>query len=260
VDAATLADNGYWSFTFPPIRQAQGRTFYFFLESGDARPGEAATLWYAEGDPYTGGTRTEGGRPATGDLVFRTLAPASEGEPWFSLALDGGAVGASVYENRRVLPRSWLVHAIEVQSDQQARLKLLTESGFDPARTALLNVPLPSDADLPTNAPGLNEAQTRITTYLPERVEIATSSRQAGILVLSDLAFPDWEATLDGSPSPLLTANHALRGVFVPAGEHTVRFEYRPVSFLVGGAISGAVLLLLLALSAWRRINPLFPT
>jgi hypothetical protein len=255
VDAATLPNNSYWSFTFPPIKQARWRTFYFFVESPDAQPEEATTLWYTEGDPYPGGTRTQDGKPTGGDLVFRTHSPAVEGgEPWFSLAVDGGAEGASVYENRRVLPRAWLIHDADVVPDPQARLKRLSDPAFDPARTALLAAPLPPDAALPAGTvpdPGADKA--RITAYLPERVEIATDSRQSALLVLSDLSFPGWEATVDGTPAHVLNVNHALRGVLVPAGAHTVRFEYRPASFAAGAAISTAALLLLLILSIrWR--------
>jgi hypothetical protein len=256
VDAAALADNSFWSFTFPPIKQAKGRTFYFFVESNDALPGEAATLWYAEGDPYEGGTRTQNGSAATGDLVFRTLAPASEGEQWFALALDGGPAGASVYENLRALPRAWLVHEVEVQPDRQARLQRLGDPGFDPGRTAVLNAPLPPGADLPAGSTFLPRGEARITTYLPERVEIAADSEQPAILVMSDLAFPGWEATVDGAPAPLLTVNHALRGVFLPAGAHTVRFDYRPMSFTAGVAISLLTLLLIIALSIRRPVAP----
>ena len=33
-------------------------------------------------------------------------------------------------------------------------------------------------------------------------------------------------------------ADYAIRGVVIPAGEHLVRFEYRPRSFYIGAAIS----------------------
>jgi hypothetical protein len=254
VDAATLADNSYWSFTFPPITQAKGRAFYFFVESPDAQPGEAATLWYSEGDPYNGGTRTQDGSAVSGDLVFRTLSPASEGEPWFSLVVDGGATGASVYENRQVMPRAWLVYDAEVEPDPQARLKRLSESGFDPARTALLNAPLQTGEALPAgDSPGPDAGEALITTYMPERVDITTDSQQPAILVLSDLSFPGWAVTVDGAPARVLTVNHAMRGVFVPGGAHSVRFEYRPASFAAGAAVSAAALLILLVLSVRRR-------
>jgi hypothetical protein len=38
-------------------------------------------------------------------------------------------------------------------------------------------------------------------------------------------------------------ANYLSRGVFVPRGEHRVRFRYRPRSFLIGIGVSLAFLL-----------------
>jgi hypothetical protein len=181
VDAATLADNSYWSFTFPPITQAKGRAFYFFVESPVAQPGEAATLWYSEGDPYTGGTRTQDGSAVSGDLVFRTLSPASEGEPWFSLVVDGGATGASVYENRQVMPRAWLVYDAEVEPDPQARLKRLSESASEAdARIYIAELNRLLDLHLPEDA-GFETLGGFVTTLLGRIPPRETSFEHAGV-------------------------------------------------------------------------------
>jgi hypothetical protein len=42
-------------------------------------------------------------------------------------------------------------------------------------------------------------------------------------------------------------------GAEVPAGRYTVTFTYRPRSFVVGAAVSGLAIPLLLALFVWRR-------
>ena len=49
-----------------------------------------------------------------------------------------------------------------------------------------------------------------------------------GLLVLSDVNYPGWQATLDGEAAPIVPANYLFRGVFVPAGEHVVTFRYAP--------------------------------
>jgi uncharacterized membrane protein YfhO len=44
--------------------------------------------------------------------------------------------------------------------------------------------------------------------------------------VLADLNAPGWAVEVDGQAQPLLTADHVLRAVALPAGPHEVRFHY----------------------------------
>jgi len=84
-------------------------------------------------------------------------------------------------------------------------------------------------------------------------MEVRTKSTRAGFLVTSDAYYPGWRASIDGRDAWLYRADYAIRGVMVPAGEHTVRFEYRPRSFYLGAAISLISILLLIALAVGAR-------
>jgi uncharacterized membrane protein YfhO len=68
--------------------------------------------------------------------------------------------------------------------------------------------------------------------------------------VLSENHYPGWRAYLDGRPVGVLRVDYNLRGVHVPAGEHEVRFVYRPKSLMAGAALS---LLTALGLLLWWR-------
>ncbi len=59
-----------------------------------------------------------------------------------------------------------------------------------------------------------------------------------GILTLSDQFYPGWYATIDGQPAEIIRSDTVFRSVCLPAGDHTVRFEYRPLSLYVGVGIS----------------------
>ena len=85
----------------------------------------------------------------------------------------------------------------------------------------------------------------------PERVTAEVSADRAGLLVLTDLAYPGWTARVDGKPVPILAADGYFRAVAVDAGSHRVEFRYRPISFFAGAAISAAALLALVVW--WRR-------
>jgi uncharacterized membrane protein YfhO len=47
-----------------------------------------------------------------------------------------------------------------------------------------------------------------------------------GILVVSEVYYPDWKATVDGAAAEVLRANHVLRAVALPAGSHEIEFRY----------------------------------
>jgi uncharacterized membrane protein YfhO len=76
--------------------------------------------------------------------------------------------------------------------------------------------------------------------YEPARVDIEVQAAAPALLVLSDLFYPGWEATLDGRPAEILEANYVMRAVAIPKGAHEVRFLYRPASFRAGVAASAA--------------------
>jgi hypothetical protein len=271
LDPSEFADNSWWNITFPPIKQASKRQFYFYFDAPEATPETAATLWYSKDDAYQEGMRMDGGAPVEGDLAFRALSLADVENPWFVKVLDGGKHAASVYENRQVLPRAWLVHHVQVEPDAATRISLLRDPSFDRAGTAILSEALPPGYEgLGARGQGSgvrdqsDAASVTITAYKAEDVRISTRSNQAGLLVLSDLAFPGWEASVDGQPSQIITADHALRAVYVPAGEHAVHFVYAPASFRIGALLTGVGLLATLGLLAWdrlwRRRTPADPT
>jgi uncharacterized membrane protein YfhO len=76
--------------------------------------------------------------------------------------------------------------------------------------------------------------------YEPERVRVQVRTQSPGLLVLADTWMPGWQATVDGSTTPIYVANHAFRAVAVAAGDHQVEFVYAPASVRAGLVISGA--------------------
>ena len=75
-------------------------------------------------------------------------------------------------------------------------------------------------------------------------------------MVISETHHPGWRATVDGRPERVLRVDHALRGVPLAPGTHTISFEFRPRSLSLGLACSGLALLVLGALFVVRgRLN-----
>jgi uncharacterized membrane protein YfhO len=47
------------------------------------------------------------------------------------------------------------------------------------------------------------------------------------VLLLNDKYDSDWRVTVDGQPAGLLRCNFFMRGVYLPPGPHTVKFDFR---------------------------------
>jgi uncharacterized membrane protein YfhO len=105
-----------------------------------------------------------------------------------------------------------------------------------------------------TNDANDPSASAELIQFDPNSVMVKTKSAQPSILVLSANHFPGWRAYVDGEFVTNLRVDYNLRGVVLPAGEHTVEFIYRPKSVLIGVVIS---LLTLIGLVIWwRRLLP----
>ncbi len=72
----------------------------------------------------------------------------------------------------------------------------------------------------------------------PNEVMIRSKADQDGWVVLGDTLYPGWRAAVDGERAAILPANYMFRAVAVPAGEHIVRFVYRPLWFYSGLMVS----------------------
>ncbi len=179
-------------------------------------------------------------------------------ERWRPLGRFGDV---ELFENLKFMPRAWFVRR-QVTYPQEDVLRTIKSgrmkdgSAFDPADAALFaredyggrDVALPAIGD-PTGA------SVQITRYQPQRIELRTSNQQPGFLVLSETYYRGWEAWIDGKRAPVERANYALRGLSVPAGDHSIEFVFRAHSFRNGAAWSllGILLLFIGASGRTRR-------
>jgi hypothetical protein len=180
-----------------------------------------------------------------GERAFRQAAELAALQPVFR----DPAFGVVVYENTNALPRAFRVRRVEPTASEDAALTRLGD-GFDFRRTALVMkadvTAVAAQLTGGTAAPGEDGGTAEIRRETPGSVTVATDGTAPALLVLADLAFPGWQADLDGRDVPVLTVDGLLRGVVVPAGAHVVAFRYRPASWLVGAALSGLALLALM--------------
>ena len=85
--------------------------------------------------------------------------------------------------------------------------------------------------------PACSAAQAASVEFLEDRVSqirLRVTAPCRGFVVLADLFYPGWQATIDGKDTRIYKANYAFRAVEVDAGTHEVVFAYRPMSLRVG--------------------------
>ena len=77
VNASKIRDMKFHDFTFPPIPDSKGVSYYFYLESPTSVHKNAVTAYYSEVYDYPEGRRFMNSSPAEGDLSFRTYYKTS---------------------------------------------------------------------------------------------------------------------------------------------------------------------------------------
>jgi len=122
-----------------------------------------------------------------------------------------------------------VVHtAKRVASYDELRARL-DSPDYQPRTEALVLAAPPTLA--PCNA---TETATVLPGNLPNRVRIDATLGCRGLLILSDIFYPGWTATIDGRTVAIIETYGALRGVVLETGSHQIEFTYQPSSALAG--------------------------
>jgi hypothetical protein len=161
---------------------------------------------------------------------------------------------ARVYRNRKALPRAFVVDRQRVVPSGDAALKATLDRSFEPRRVAVTEQPVEG---IPRARDGAGRAAgaARLIRTDPERVAVRARAARRSLLVLTDVDYPGWKATVDGRSTDIQPVDYLLRGVAIPAGTHEVEFSYEPPSWRIGWIVSALAALALLSAAAvgWRR-------
>ncbi len=158
-----------------------------------------------------------------------------------------------VHERDSAPPHAWIVHDVRSVNRGEA-LPLLTRRVIDPFQTALVEGPLPA-ITVPDEAAA---ESSRVTAYEPDRMTIAAQAAAPGLLVVSEVYESGWRAYVDGAEVEILPTHHALRGVPIPSGDHTVEMRYDPLSLRLGLWISGiatSVMVVVFLIAGWSWLS-----
>jgi hypothetical protein len=160
-----------------------------------------------------------------------------------------------VYENKNPLPRTFVVHQAVEANDPVEALAHFQQRKLDPRQTVVLESAIPISR-LAAADRAATPSSAEIVEENPQSIRIEARLASDGYLVLLDTFYPGWTATIDGQPTAIYRADYIGRAIFVPAGEHRVRFEYWPWSFWLGLWLAVGVVIVL-AGTAFFSYRPL---
>ncbi|MEL7341609.1 MAG: YfhO family protein, partial [Bacteroidota bacterium] len=160
-----------------------------------------------------------------------------------------------VFQNPAAMGNAWFVSNVQYVDDADAEMAAL--NSFDPRRTVIVNqsakdgyykqqlegvAPNPSPTDRIT-----------LTAYQPNSLIYESNTSQDQIAVFSEIYYNDgkgWNVYLDGEQVSHFQANYVLRGMKIPAGQHTIEFRFEPPAFYTGNTLSMVFSILVILLLA----------
>ncbi|SFU39794.1 membrane protein YfhO [Pustulibacterium marinum] len=142
---------------------------------------------------------------------------------------------------------AWFVASVKKVSSEDAEMKSL--DSLQTKTTAVVNTSAFPEAASLSESYTVADAQISLVQHTPDHLVYQTSNSNDGLAVFSEMYYPHgWKVTLDGKEVSHFRVDFALRGMQVPAGNHTITFTFDPQVVKTGSAISlaGNVLLVLL--------------
>ncbi len=164
--------------------------------------------------------------------------------------------GEQVQYNPGALGNCWFVKNAQIVANADEENEALNH--FDPATTALVDKrfeqylqPISYDST----------ASISLTSYDPMKMQYRSKASGEELAVFSDIYYqPGWHSYIDGKEVPHFRADYVLRAMMVPAGEHSIVFEFRPNSYFIGEKVAAAassiiliILLLDIYIIAWKK-------
>lgn len=140
-----------------------------------------------------------------------------------------------LYDNPSAYGAAWVVHETVVEPSQESVVKGLYANRFDPRRQAVIAAPL--GVPLAPRVEGATE-DVSFQRYDPSRLELTAHAVGAGLLVLSELYYPGWYATVNGKKASIYRVDGGLRAIAIPAGVSKVALRYAPHNIYAGAALS----------------------
>jgi hypothetical protein len=158
----------------------------------------------------------------------------------YTTALD--TITKSIYfeYNENHLPRAWMSYYPVVESSLERVAEILKDTTFEIETKVIVDQEpeVSIDTNLWESFIDTVECQVAIKFYEINEITLSVQTSENGILVLSEVYYPNWKVFVDGVEKTMLRCDYSLRGVAIEKGNHTVVFKYIDKDFQLGAIIT----------------------
>ena len=146
--------------------------------------------------------------------------------------------GVYIHQLPPPFPRYYLAREVKVLDNAESATPLLIHNGWLDRRVAYIDGSKLAEKEKGKLNISKIDAESLGTVVktdeTPGSIDFNVNSVGPGLLVLNDSYGPGWVVVVDGVKTRCLNANYLFRAAYIPRGEHTVRFIYRPVHMVCG--------------------------
>ena len=150
--------------------------------------------------------------------------------------------------NKNALGNAWFVEKPVMVENANEEISAINK--ISPANEAAIDIVF-KDQIRKSSFSVLEDEKIELVSYQPDELIYKYSAKEEKLVVFSEIYYPaGWKSYIDGKESKYFRADYVLRGMVVPAGDHEIKFSFKPASYIVGNKVSLAsslVLILLLA-------------
>lgn len=148
---------------------------------------------------------------------------------------------------------AWFVDKVDIVENADAEIEALNT--INPLQTAVVDKRFAKELEGFTPHKD-STASIVLEKYRPSRLTYKAKADSEQLAVFSEIYYqPGWKAFVDGKEVPHFRVDWILRGMLIPAGEHTIVFEFYPDTYVLAANISAyssfLILLLLIVAVGW---------
>lgn len=178
-----------------------------------------------------------------GDSIFPVINMLNT--KYFILPMQQGQTAP--VENPYAMGNAWFVDKVEFAANANEEIEKVGK--LDLRKTAVADNSF-KDV-LGESVPQDSTSKVEITAYQPNNLKYTAETKTGGVMVLSEIYYPGWTATVDGKPVEIGRVNYILRAIKLEPGKHEIVLDFHPQSVerteTVAYAAGGLLLLLIVA-------------
>lgn len=143
------------------------------------------------------------------------------------------------YLNEEANGNAWFIKSLEKKDSANEEIKAL--DSLENKIKAVYSVDKQKNnyEELKTNYTLDSVASINLLEHEPNYLKYQSSNNNKGFAVFSEVYYSNgWKTFIDGKESMHLRVNYVLRGMEIPAGNHTIEFKFEPQVVQTGSSIA----------------------